>query len=100
VFPIHIAPLRERRDDIPGLVRHFARHYARRMGRRIKWVPATTMEILTALFLARQYSELQNLIELVIRSAGEGLQVAVLDMDGSLQFRMKKLGIERPTVSD
>src|SRR5262249_51288283 len=46
VFPIHVPPLRERNEDIPLLVRYFARHYARRMGRRIKWIGSSTMDAL------------------------------------------------------
>src|SRR5579862_345065 len=47
VFPIVLPPLRERREDIPALVRYFTQKYARRMSRRIETIPSEAMEALT-----------------------------------------------------
>ena len=46
VFPLVLPPLRERRDDIPRLVRHFTQQFARRMGRRIETIPSAVMDTL------------------------------------------------------
>src|SRR5207245_6918326 len=48
VFPIALPPLRERREDIPRLVRHFTQRFARRMGRRIEAIPAAIMDALVS----------------------------------------------------
>ena len=63
VFPIVLPPLRERRDDIPRLVRHFTQRFARRMGRRIENIPSATMDALTRYSWPGNVRELQNVIE-------------------------------------
>jgi formate hydrogenlyase transcriptional activator len=76
VFPIEVPPLRERVEDVPLLVSHFARHFAQRMGKVIEAIPAQTMESLKKHTWPGNIRELQNLIErAVILSAGSVLQV-------------------------
>jgi formate hydrogenlyase transcriptional activator len=146
VFPIRVPPLRDRREDIPALVRHFAHHYSARMDRRVKWIPAAVMDALVRYSWPGNIRELQNLIErAVIRSFGERLDIPLSEIDegigrshgaqgtleeaeralilstlretrwvlsgpngaagrlglnrSTLQFRMKKLGIEKPPLA-
>ncbi|MGB8721084.1 MAG: sigma 54-interacting transcriptional regulator, partial [Desulfobacterales bacterium] len=44
VYPITVPPLRERREDIPPRVHHFAARIAARMGKKIETIPAATMD--------------------------------------------------------
>jgi formate hydrogenlyase transcriptional activator len=46
IFPLVVPPLRERKEDIPMLVRYYVEKYARRMQRRINTIPIPTMEAL------------------------------------------------------
>ena len=142
VFPITVPPLRDRPEDIPLLVRHFAQQNARRMQRKIETIPAETMHVLTEYDWPGNIRELQNLVErAVILSSGQVLEVplngirrpaaaaigratlAEAEKDcivqalraadwvisgpngaaarlglkrSTLQFRMKKLGIQKP----
>jgi formate hydrogenlyase transcriptional activator len=81
VFPIHLPPLRERREDIPLLVEYFVGRYARRMKKRIKEIPARAMEAMTTWPWPGNIRELQNFIErAVILTRGEGLEVPLEEL--------------------
>jgi formate hydrogenlyase transcriptional activator len=78
VFPLAVPSLRERRDDIPLLVRYFTRKYALQMNRDIEEIPSASIESLMAYDWPGNIRELQNIIERsVILSFGRTLQVVV-----------------------
>ena len=78
IFPIRVPALRERREDIPLLVRHFAQQCARRMNRAIDTIPSETMEALVRHPWPGNIRELQNVIERsVILSPGPVLHVPI-----------------------
>ncbi|MGB9243479.1 MAG: PAS domain-containing protein [Candidatus Acidiferrales bacterium] len=63
VFPIESPPLRERKADIPMLVEYFIDRYARKVGKRIRNVEKSTMQLLSAYSWPGNIRELQNVIE-------------------------------------
>jgi formate hydrogenlyase transcriptional activator len=81
VFPVHVPPLRERPEDIPLLVRHFAQQFARRLHKTIETIPSDTMQGLIHYPWPGNIRELQNIIErAVIVSPGPVLQVPLTDL--------------------
>lgn len=63
VFPLALPPLRERREDIPLLVRHYVEKYAKRMNRKIETISPQAMEDITNYVWPGNVRELQNFIE-------------------------------------
>lgn len=63
VIPIHIPPLRERREDIRLLTNHFLHKYNREFGKKIKGFKKEAMELLEAYDWPGNIRELENLIE-------------------------------------
>ncbi len=63
VFPIRMPALRERREDIPLLVRHFVRALAHRLDRNIESIPTETMDALINWDWPGNVRELENFIE-------------------------------------
>jgi formate hydrogenlyase transcriptional activator len=85
VFPIGVPALRERKEDIPLLVRHFVQEFSRRNNRVINTIPSETMEALVRYHWPGNVRELQNVIErAVIISKGTMLSVPLsgLQPDG------------------
>lgn len=75
VFPIRIPPLRERKEDIPLLVRFFVQKFSKQMQKQIEVIPNSVMSGLQAWDWPGNIRELENFIErAVILTRGETLE--------------------------
>ena len=73
--------MRERREDIPLLIRHFVRKFAVRMDRHIETIPKETMKALIDWYWPGNVRELENLMERsVILSEGKALRVPLSEL--------------------
>ncbi|MEP6773824.1 MAG: sigma 54-interacting transcriptional regulator, partial [Polaromonas sp.] len=72
VFPIHLPPLRERRDDIPLLMNHFLNHYRRKHGCDIQGFTQAAVRTLLNYDFPGNIRELQNLVERAVIMADIG----------------------------
>lgn len=66
IFPLHIPPLREHREDVPLLVRHFLEQFAGEIGKQIKGVSSKAMRLLSSHLWSGNVRELQNCLERAI----------------------------------
>jgi formate hydrogenlyase transcriptional activator len=73
VFPLYLPPLRERRSDIPSLVRQFAARFGRRIGRPIREIPDKVLASLADYEWPGNIRELQNVIERAVILANDGV---------------------------
>jgi formate hydrogenlyase transcriptional activator len=81
VFPIHVPALRERREDVPLLVRYFVQKYSRRLNKTEEYVPADAMDALANYAWPGNIRELENLIErAVLLSPGKELRVPLAEL--------------------
>jgi len=82
VFPIRIPPLRDRKEDIPLLVRYFVQKAARQMQKQIDTIPAAAMKTLSNWEWPGNIRELENFIErAVILTRGKSLEVPVTELN-------------------
>jgi DNA-binding NtrC family response regulator len=76
VFPIHVPPLRERREDIPMLLEYFAARHGTRLGKRFRDVKRSVLSALAAYDWPGNIRELENTVE----------RAAILSEDDTLRF--------------
>src|SRR5665213_700341 len=82
VFPILLPPLRDRREDIPLLVRYFVDRHARKLDKKIETIPDDTMRALTRWEWPGNIRELENFIErAVILTKGPNLRVPLGELE-------------------
>jgi len=70
VVPIHIPPLRERREDVPLLIRHFIEKYAKENEKEITGITSETMDLLMNYQWPGNVRELEGCIEMAIVMCG------------------------------
>jgi formate hydrogenlyase transcriptional activator len=73
VFPILLPALRERREDIPALVKHFVNLFSRRMGKEVDCIPPETMAAFQWYSWPGNIRELQNLVERAVILSRDGV---------------------------
>jgi len=79
VIPIHLPPLRERREDIVLLIDHFLEKYNREYDKRIAPFPRDVMDLLVSYPWPGNVRELESCIErVVVMSPGEALLPSLL----------------------
>jgi formate hydrogenlyase transcriptional activator len=100
VFPVLIPPLRQRRDDIPQLVLHFAAVFSRRMGKRIEQIPQTTMNAFSTYRWPGNVRELQNLVERAVIRSDNGVLPNPLSTSQTSSDSVLKLGADLLPVEE
>ena len=84
VVPISIAPLRERKEDIPYLVDHFIARFAREAGKPIEGITPAAMKLLADFHWPGNVRELENIIERAVALfAGTVIDVGDIQLDVS-----------------
>ncbi len=97
VIPIYVPPLRERKDDIPLLVRHFADLFARDNNFRPKRVTPAAMDVLQRYRWKGNIRELRNTVErLIIMTPTDSIDLA--DLPESIRVDAPSRGPDNETV--
>ncbi len=88
VIPIHLPPLRERREEIPALVEHFVRRFAAEGGRSVRGTTPEAVERLTSHSWPGNIRELENVIErAVVMGAGPWIGTEHIALDDDVAAR-------------
>ena len=79
VIPIHLPPLRERREDIPFLVAHFVQKFNKELGKDVRGVTPEAMAVLERYHWPGNIRELENALErAIVLGTGEMVGVDAL----------------------
>jgi formate hydrogenlyase transcriptional activator len=86
VFPITLPPLRDRREDIPGLVQHFVRNSSAGMRRTIRTIPSEAMQRLVSHLWPGNVRELHNVVERAVILSEDGvLRIPPLESERDIE---------------
>ena len=89
VIPVHLSPLRDRREDIPLLAGHFLARAARRMGKDVTGFSPQALEILMSRNWPGNARELENAIQRAV-AFSRGLIIELEDLDARPMVRLEE----------
>jgi len=112
-FPIHLPPLRQRKEDIPLLIEHFIHEANQRLGKDVQGVSSDAMKILMQHQWPGNVRELRNIVERAValaegriitadiiafclKKSGQGLEPGILQVHSSLRETVEE--VERQLV--
>ena len=96
VIPIHLPPLRERKEDIPVLINHFLRTFNKSKNKTTKGFTPNSMNYLTKYHWPGNVRELQNLIEMLVVMNGSG-NIGLRDLPEKIKLNSERT---RGVISD
>jgi len=89
VFPIYVPPLRERGSDIIMLADHFVLKYTKELGKPVKRISTTVLDIFLSYSWPGNVRELENCIERAVLVA-TGDVIEIIHLPPSLQVKLKE----------
>ncbi|NQZ31402.1 MAG: sigma-54-dependent Fis family transcriptional regulator [Oceanospirillaceae bacterium] len=99
VFPIHLPPLRERRQDLPALINHFLQEFSETYKKDIKGIKPIVMDLLQAYALPGNIRELRNIIERAVLLADEQGIIDVHHLPAEIN-ELQKITLLEQNISD
>ena len=101
IFPIHLPPLRERREDIPLLAAYLVTRKARQLGRNIERISGEILERLAAYDWPGNVRELENVIErAIILSSGGSIRLEAIQLRVAAPARASALQAQADATTD
>ncbi|HEY3581199.1 MAG TPA: sigma 54-interacting transcriptional regulator, partial [Pyrinomonadaceae bacterium] len=101
VIHIRVPPLRERKEDLSKLIKHFVKHYSTKHGRKLDSVSAPALALLHAYDYPGNARELGNIIErLVIVAAGKSIDEDDLPLGLSAAVQARRLKDRPRTLAE
>jgi DNA-binding NtrC family response regulator len=107
VIPLHLPPLRERKQDIMALVMYFLEKYCRQMGRTVMTISKKALEALEDYTWPGNVRELENLVErMVALTEGDVIQFEDLPavmceqnrLSGAVSLELTERGVDMVSV--
>ncbi|MRR16151.1 MAG: sigma-54-dependent Fis family transcriptional regulator [Deltaproteobacteria bacterium] len=96
VIPIQMPPLRERKDDIPLLTKHFIEKYAREFDKEVRMISSYAMELLMGYAFPGNIRELENIIERGVAMETSNIilpENLVLSVEADVEQKMMELNV-------